>query len=320
MGENNRINQGQSQELEHLELDSAKGTHSPAPNETASKSGAEDSEAVDVETPLALPAEWSWTRLEYLTRSSKRIRVLQYLQEQSGEKSELAEQLDIPRSTLLRTLKEMSEYGWTVETKNGVYDITPIGSIVIDLFEKFYRKFKPIAGLAQLYHILPAELTDECSVEFEKLNAIDPSEITVYLATSVSPYVPMRRFAERIQTRDISCVFLGTSNPFYNVPVRQLLKEGSIDKLIIPRANVEPILQYENCESRPIDQSVSVSITENNFRYGGFTTNDSLLIEGLDGNMKSQIVVELPFTSSTVSDLASQVIGQLEENATSWSE
>lgn len=308
----------QNKNQKHIEAGTPKEMENSDLKRMISEFNPEDSQTADVETFVAPPEQWSWTRLEYLTRSPKRIRILRYLQEQPGEKSELADQLDIPRSTLLRTLKEMSEYGWTTEIENGVYDITPIGSVVVDLFCEFYTHFRSVFGLAQLYHVLPSSLTENYVTEFKYLCDINLSEVTVCLSTSAAPYAPMRRFAEKVKESDVNCVFLGTSNPLYNDPIQQRLEEGSINQLIIPEDIVNVFLQDEELNSRFTDRSVSVAITENKFRYAGLTTNDFLLIEGLDSNMKSQIVVELPFTSDIVSDLASQLIGQLEENAASF--
>jgi len=223
------------------------------------------------------------------------------LDEDARRKGELSEILSIPRSTLLRTLKEMIEHGWVTELQNGVYETTSAGARTVDMFEGFYSQFHSLAGLTQLAQVLPPELTD-CP-EFRSLlqENLGYDEIRTYITTSDSPYEPMRRFAEKLRSAEIECLFLGVANPFYNNPLQDSLEDGSISELIVSRNVVDSISRRDKLVDILTKETVTVSVKEDPFRYSGFTTEQKLVIEGTgEDEMTTQVVVELSLVEDAV--------------------
>ncbi|RYJ08254.1 hypothetical protein ELS19_16975 [Halogeometricum borinquense] len=251
---------------------------------------------------------WSWEWLEYLARSPRRIRVLHVLDENAHRKGELSDTLNIPRSTLLRTLREMIGYGWVAERQTGLYEITLAGGLVVDVFEEFYRQFHSLAGLTQLEQVLPSELTN-CP-EFQSLfqRRVGYDEASTYVSTADSPYEPMRNFAEKLRSEDIECLFLGVANPFYSDSLRRSLDDGSISELIVSRNVMDDISQRESFDDLRSVAGGSLSIAEDTFRYNGFTTGQTLVIEGLnEEDLMTQVVVELSLTVDTVREWSERI-------------
>jgi len=276
-------------------------------------------ETSDSDSPAVLFKDWSWNRFEYLARSPKRIRVLHVLKEDSCRKGTLADELNIPRSTLLRTLKEMGEYGWVVEMQNGIYEITPSGEQVVDIVDRFYKQFHSLAGLTQLDQVLPSKLTD-CA-EFRSLlqecrNSIG---VTTHMSAPDAPYEPMQRFAEGLRSAEIECLFLGVTNPFYKNPLQDLLRERAVSEVAISCSVVDTLCQYEQLSSIDGDGSVSVSVTEDSFEFGGYRTSEEFVVEGLDEDHKTQVVVVLPLTSRAVVEWSDYIISDLKAEASGLS-
>lgn len=285
---------------------------------TMSESDSPVSGRSDSGRPVPSFETWSWEPFEYLARSPKRIRVLHALEEGSCRKADLVDGLNISRSTLLRTLKEMTEYVWVTEVQNGLYDTTPTGKKTAALVEEFYGQFHTLTGLTQLDQVLLSELTD-CT-EFRSLlqAGVVHTGITIYVSTPDAPYEPMQQFAKGLRSAEIDCLFLGVPNPFYTEPIRDLLKEESVSKLTISRNIVSAIVEREQLTNIHARGSVSLSITEDSFRYGGYLTDRELVIEGIDeADSMTQIVVELPFRSDIVEEWADHILSTLKTDADS---
>lgn len=67
--------------------------------------------------------------IDYLTRSPRRIRVLERLHESSRSRRDLKEGVEASRTTLSRMLADFEERGW-VTRSNGEYRTTPEGDLV----------------------------------------------------------------------------------------------------------------------------------------------------------------------------------------------
>ncbi|WP_139231257.1 hypothetical protein [Halostagnicola kamekurae] len=277
----------------------------------------ETPQEVSGKSSIAQFEKWTWTRLEYLARSPRRIRILRYLRNNSEQRETISEDLDIPQSTLIRTLKEMTEYGWITKVSSGEYTVTSMGSAIADMFGDFYMRFEVVASLSQLHKLLPEELMEQNPFSKDDLGIINPSDIITCIATPDSPYAPMQRFAEKFRTADVNNIFLGVSNPLYYNLISKSINNNSSIKLFIPREVGRDIFKGNRLNQPLFNNSISVSFTGNKFQYCGLTTDDSLLIEGLNKDMKSQIVVELPRTYDTVEDWTSYIISHLEEKSTS---
>ena len=171
------------------------------------------------------------------------------------------------------------------------------------MFEGFHSQFHSLAGLTQLSQVLSPELTD-CP-EFRSLlqENLGYDGIRTYTSSSDSPYEPMRRFSEGLRSAEIECLFLGVANPFYNDSLQDLLEEGFISELIVSRDVVNAISQRDLLVGIRANESESLSITEDQFRYSGFSTGQRFVIEGLNKDeLTTHVVVELSLTTDAVRD------------------
>lgn len=253
----------------------------------------------------------SWEQIEYLTRSTKRIQILRAIQSSASQKSELANELCIPKSTLLRTLKRMVEYGWVDQIEKNRYDITPVGDKILSTFDDFYHQINTLVGVSNLEQVLPSDVTD-CPEFLSILRTeIDYTDFTEYLSTQESPYSPMQKFITGLRSAEIECLFLGISNPFYTESVCKRLSKGDPSQLILSQDVADTICQYNTKNGLCVHESVSVYVTEDRFRYGGYTTDDQVVIEGIGSSMATGVVVELSLNYDPVQEWTNKIISQL---------
>jgi predicted transcriptional regulator len=85
--------------------------------------------------------------MAYLARSETRIEVLDVLAEDPHTPRELTEKTDIPRSTLRRTLTEMSEREWVERTADGAYNLTATGEHIAVETERYVGAIQAIQVL-----------------------------------------------------------------------------------------------------------------------------------------------------------------------------
>lgn len=126
--------------------------------------------------------------LSYLARSETRPAILSALPESGGvERRELRERVDASRSTLVRALDRMGEFGWVDDADEG-YRLTALGEFVADSFEAVREDFETANGLSAFLERVPAH-------EFD----LDPhllADARVTAATPAEPLAPVDRVVE----------------------------------------------------------------------------------------------------------------------------
>lgn len=93
--------------------------------------------------------------MAYLSRSENRMRILHALTKRPFEQRELAENTDIPRSTLRRIVTEMNEHGWAERTLDGEYVATPTGELMAAETERYIGAISAIQTLDTAVAWLP---------------------------------------------------------------------------------------------------------------------------------------------------------------------
>lgn len=122
--------------------------------------------------------------IAFLARSHARVEILRRLLE-AGPATQRAvrDDLDIPRSTVARSLTALTEQHW-VEQRDGDYRLTPVGRLVTEEFFELAATIRTTQDLATFLTWFPHE-----SVDLD-LEALRTADITLF--TEGNPYAPGR--------------------------------------------------------------------------------------------------------------------------------
>ena len=98
--------------------------------------------------------------IDWLTRSENRVRALELLGERSYDRPELLAAIDVSRVTFNRVLEALEEKGWTRETEEREYRITPLDRLIIDDVSRAFDSATTARKLRDLVQYLPTEEFD----------------------------------------------------------------------------------------------------------------------------------------------------------------
>lgn len=110
----------------------------------------------------------SSTRLndvEFLTRSSNRLDVLDAIRNTPRTRQELRADTDFSRVTLSRILSDLADRGW-IARRDGHYEATPTGVIVCTEMNRLFANLGAVDSLGETLHWLPIQRFD---FELERL-------------------------------------------------------------------------------------------------------------------------------------------------------
>jgi predicted transcriptional regulator len=95
--------------------------------------------------------------IAYLSRSANRLRILEVIATAPHVPRAIADETDIPRSTLRRILTETVERGWAERTLNGEYVATRTGEVVAAETGRYVGAIRAIRALGDAVAWLPTE-------------------------------------------------------------------------------------------------------------------------------------------------------------------
>lgn len=122
----------------------------------------------------------------YLSRSKRRVQILDLLTRASYTRGEVEEATGFARTTIDRIVNEFEDRGWTERTMEGGYIATPTGERVATEFSPFVESIGAIRKLGDLVAWLP---TDEVPIELRHFrdatirrpDTTDPTSTVSYL-------------------------------------------------------------------------------------------------------------------------------------------
>jgi predicted transcriptional regulator len=131
--------------------------------------------------------------IQYLSGSSNRVIVLDYLAENSEKPAEIREHLEIPRSTFRRILSEMEDRNW-VEKRKNEYTATELGEYVEKSFTEFVDTMDVLEALSEFREHVPSS---EVDVDFETL-----AESEVVVSAEHRPHAPLETYLDAVEDAD----------------------------------------------------------------------------------------------------------------------
>lgn len=128
--------------------------------------------------------------IEFLTRSSNRVEILEELRDQPMSSSELRRSLDVPRTTLRRNLVELTDRDWVREkVAENEFELLQAGEIILSSYTSMMDEITKAGEIASFHTHMAGALP----VDSDALRACSYT-----CSTAVAPHAPMTRQLEVI--------------------------------------------------------------------------------------------------------------------------
>jgi predicted transcriptional regulator len=200
----------------------------------------------------------SLENIEFLSRSSSRVKVLDALQEEPRTRDELKNETDASRTTLSRMLADFEDRGW-ITRSNGQYQPTPEGEFVASEVKRLLENMETAEKLDGALGWIP---TDEFEFDLRRLQNAEISSVRWDDPAS------MRTFAEHFDgaTRVRSTATTVTRDAVELLRNLTVEQDGSYEGILGPSA-VESIREHPvlRKQLREILESGRASV----YRYTG---------------------------------------------------
>ncbi|WP_172795729.1 winged helix-turn-helix domain-containing protein [Haloferax sp. Q22] len=174
--------------------------------------------------------------LQYLFGTENRLNILFSLAERPRPADELQTALDIPRTTLRRTLNELEDRGWITSGAKQVFSLTFGGRILATALDSSVSRVNQLVDLSKVLDQLPQSVHEELfgDVQAETfLRLTDQYSMTV--GTPEQPYAPAERVLEVLTEVDRLYGFMPVYNPLYGDLIQRFIERDSeIELLVTP--------------------------------------------------------------------------------------
>lgn len=129
----------------------------------------------------------------YLSGSPARVTILEGLTEGAVQPADLVEFADVSRTTVHRTLTELTDRCW-VQRVDGGYVATTAGTLALETYKDVRARFRTLERLEPFFAHVDADVTD---LEIEWLRTAE-----LVTATEANPHRPLEWYADRFGSLD----------------------------------------------------------------------------------------------------------------------
>lgn len=227
-------------------------------------------------------------RLEFLTTSPNRFRLLQSLAEHTASPDALGRELDLPRSTLRRNLTALEEQGYVahVPTENR-YELTVAGELACDALEDALSTVELAGSVGPFFERFPPELPVDTAT-------LDECDITV--STTDTPFEPLYHVRRAVMDATTVKGFVPTISPLYLETLEECIATDVTLEVVAPPAAYEaPSPDYEETiAGLAAASNVTLSEAEDVPQYALGIADDSVLLGAYDDRMRTHSVLAAP--------------------------
>ncbi|WP_223301754.1 winged helix-turn-helix domain-containing protein [Haladaptatus sp. R4] len=188
----------------------------------------------------------SYESAAFLTSSSNRIRLVKALREEDGETvGALSDTLSMSRSTVHRTLRTFTDYGW-IRRVDGAYRLTEAGELVLGAYEELIRTIEWV------------EEYDEFLTHLGDTEDPFPIHATTYAtmvaSTKSDPYRTITYLIDVLTTPSIERVrgLTPIMSPLFADAGRQLLDNGARTELVVSEESLRSSME-RSTELKPAE-------------------------------------------------------------------
>lgn len=171
----------------------------------------------------------------FLARSEHRVDALRRLREGPCDRDDLRRATGASRATVTRLGNEFEARDWVVRDGRR-YTLTDLGSFVADEFLRLVDRMETERTLRDVWEWFPSDVSGCAPSLF-----VDAS---ISMPESHSPYHPLPRFVDQVESADTMCGFSERSlKPGSYEVILKNTAEGMEAELIFPRAVIDEMLE-----------------------------------------------------------------------------
>lgn len=233
-------------------------------------------------------AEAALERLEFLTTSPNRLRLLRSLSKDAASPDALGEELKLPRSTLRRNLTALEEQGYVsyAATKNR-YEITVAGELACEAVEDALSTVGLAASLSPFFERFPVELP----VDTDALKSCN-----VTASTTDTPFEPLYHVRRDVMDGTEVAGFVPTINPLYLETLRECIPKELTVEIIAPPTGYESASPEYDETLTALEAADNVTLYESSAvpDYALGIVDERVLLGAFDERMRTHSVLGAP--------------------------
>lgn len=243
-----------------------------------------------VPSPQSTFSEITWDDAQYITSSEYRIKLLNKIHEGQSSKKDLHD-LQIPRSTVSRTISQLVERGWIMENSQE-YEITDVGNQIRENFLSFMQTIAPANEFARHQIYLP----DCLARELGEYIICDDFEFSIVRSSKAEPYAPLSTVKSEIsKAKSIHCSW-PVVNELYHDPIKQHINNGNEIEIIMSSKTWKNMSMNEDdlaeikCSRK---NRLSIHKLDRHISYGILITNRIAILSGFDDSMNCKSIFKI---------------------------
>lgn len=227
---------------------------------------------------LALYTNGTWDCVECLSNSFYRVRVLAALNDTPATLRELMDELDIPRTSLQRSLSLLEQHGW-IKRLPSRYTTTTRGSLITDIFIGMLDRVQRTETLAPFLDDVDLPMAID-------IDRIDGCHVTV--PTPHRPHVHISRLFNIFETAGQIRAFLPVVSGMLAKHYYRSSKTTGEHEFILSENAFDAYRRSETNEWKDMiamapSTRINLCVYDGDFPYGLFVCDDKLALAAYDG-------------------------------------
>lgn len=253
-----------------------------------------------------------YEELRFLVGSPNRVQILELLDNRTLDIRDLRDELDIPRTTLQKNIRELEEKKWIHRTKdsggNAGYTTTTLGNIIMSEFRRCRDIMYSATELEPFLRWIPKNVLEPDIRHLKDSNITTPEP--------PNPRAPERRLVELVNNSSTIRLFSPILTPMMVDELNQGFNEGDLEGEAVLEREVIEVLQEEysdivrRAEENP---SIKLKMYDGELPFVLVILDEYVVYAGVDEDGVTRAL--LTNDSSTAVNHAEQMYGSYAEEA-----
>lgn len=252
-----------------------------------------------------------WETIEFLSGSIHRYHVLKALRDRPMEIRDLKDELNVPRTTIQRNVKELEEKEWVRRGDSG-YKTTLVGRLILDKFADAVDSVRQVQSVAPFF---------TWSGELPGLTAETLEGAVVTTPEPHRPHNPLNAIIESLQDANRVRAFLPTLSALFLTQYFNSTEAAeTVVELILSKDVTEMMENLDTADDIPLwkKNNVDCYVYDGNLPVGIFRFNGQLSLTAYDEEGRIRALLESE--SEPAIDWAENLYDQYRSMAEGFSE